>query len=124
MAPTVIRDLGYGVYFVGYEFLCKELTKYTKDEKRSIPVCVVAGGLTGIVSWAIVFPVDVIKTRLQMDGLHGSTQYRGIIDAFRKSVAQDGWVVLTKGLGATVVRAFPCNAVMFPVMEICLLMMK
>ncbi|XP_072041356.1 mitochondrial basic amino acids transporter-like [Amphiura filiformis] len=76
MASTVIRDSAFGIYFVCYEFLCEQLTKLRADNSRSMLVSITAGGLTGIVSWAVVFPVDVIKTRLQMDGMNGTQQYR------------------------------------------------
>lgn len=124
MVSTVIRDFGYGFYFVCYEYLCNQLTKLTNEKRRNMLVSIASGGLTGIVSWVVVFPVDVMKTRIQMDGANGSIQYNGLMDAFRKSVRRDGWQVLTRGLGTTAVRSFPCNAVIFPVVEIMLKIMK
>ena len=124
MVSTVTRELTYGIYFVGYEYLCNQMTKVTGSKNRNMLVSITAGGLTGIMSWTVSFPVDVIKTRLQMDGVNGQQQYRGMMDAFRKSIHRDGWAVLTRGLGTTAARAFPCNAVIFPVVEICLKILK
>ncbi len=124
MVSTIYRDLGFGVYFVCYEYLCDQMAKLRADKLRTLSISVISGGITGIISWAVVFPIDVIKTRIQMDGMNGVQQYNGVADAFRKSIRQDGWGVMTRGLGTTALRSFPCNAVIFPVVEILLRLMS
>ncbi|KAF2436029.1 mitochondrial carrier [Tothia fuscella] len=68
-AVTSIRDaVGYGFYFWSYE-ICKRSLKAEEgkeDSKRMAEAKVLlAGGLAGIVTWASIFPLDVIKTRVQ-----------------------------------------------------------
>lgn len=103
---------GYGVYFSSYE----ALTRRSPDE---YPITtfhmLLAGGFSGCASWMVTYPLDVIKSRLQADGMSGVVKYSGVFDCLRKSVAEEGWLCLTRGLTPTLIRAFPTNAVTFTV---------
>lgn len=107
----VLRDVPtVGLYFLTYEVLCKWMTSDGK-----IPdswTMLFAGGCAGTVGWAAANPMDVIKSRLQMDGMQGA-QYRGILDCISKGIKQEGFRVLCKGLTINSLRAFPVNAVTF-----------
>lgn len=76
-----------------------------------------AGGLAGTFSWLVSFPVDVVKSRLQTDGMDGKTKYSGAMDCLRKSYKAEGYTFLTRGLASTLLRAFPMNAVCFLVVS-------
>ena len=49
-------------------------------------------------------PIDVVKTRLQMDGSGGIKQYNGTMDCASKLVKADGPAALFKGLPPALVR--------------------
>lgn len=109
LGVTGVRDfLGYGLYFATYEAL-------TRSSPGSEPVgtasMLMAGGLSGTVSWILTYPLDVVKTRLQVDPV----KYSSFVDCLRKSVQSEGLVCLTRGLTPTLIRAFPTNAVTFTV---------
>lgn len=72
-----------------------------------------AGGLAGVFSWLVTFPIDVIKTRMQVDGFNQQHQYANYWDCLKKSYQSEGWKLFTRGLGSTLIRAFPMNAVCF-----------
>ncbi|KAG0265629.1 hypothetical protein DFQ27_000504 [Actinomortierella ambigua] len=64
---TILRDApGYGVYFLGYEWL-KRVLEVPNGETGGINTwkLLFAGGMAGTLSWASIYPLDVIKTRLQ-----------------------------------------------------------
>jgi solute carrier family 25 carnitine/acylcarnitine transporter 20/29 len=81
--PCILRDLGYGPYFLTYELLLRtisprrpsssgrpDLLVETEDELAGDPArgwwaVAVAGAVAGVVSWTATFPFDVIKTRMQ-----------------------------------------------------------
>lgn len=108
---TAARDLpGFSSYFVTYELMVQ-----TKNA-TSFHI-MMAGGLAGAFSWVFTFPIDVLKTRLQMDGNGKDQKYNGIVDCFRKSYQNEGPGFLTRGLGSTLLRAFPMNAVCFLVVS-------
>ena len=44
---------------------------------------ILAGGLGGIAYWGPTYPMDVIKSRIQVDNLQ-HPQYRGMVDCFSK----------------------------------------
>jgi len=56
-----------------------------------------AGGICWSITHSAVCPVDVIKTRIQLE----PTKYSGIIDGFSKVIKNEGAMALTTGLGAT-----------------------
>jgi len=57
-----------------------------------------AGGICCSITHAALTPVDVVKTRVQLD----SAKYnKGLIGGFRTIIAEEGAMALTTGLGAT-----------------------
>ena len=81
----------------------------------------VAGGLTGALTWAIVYPFDVIKTQMQTAPIDTPRNERTISAVFSKIVKEHGWKHLFRGLSVTCLRAFPVNGIIFPVYEYTLL---
>lgn len=107
---TAIREApAFASYFVTYEYL----TRSDDNTRTSTATMLLAGGLAGCVSWLIVYPVDVIKTRLQIDGMSGIPKYKNAWDCVRQSISHEGYGFLTRGLTPTLLRAFPTNAACF-----------
>jgi solute carrier family 25 carnitine/acylcarnitine transporter 20/29 len=79
----------------------------------------IAGGLAGISSWIFNYPTDVIKTRLQAQ-TSSSLKYKGVLDCTLKIIKEEGSIVLWRGLGATIARAFVMSSAIFPVYQIAL----
>ena len=71
-----------------------------------------AGGLSGMACWAISYPFDVVKTRVQIEGM-GKRAYSGMVDCFVQTYKTEGVRAFFKGLAPTLARAFPCNAATF-----------
>ncbi|KAM7329772.1 hypothetical protein ACRRTK_011385 [Alexandromys fortis] len=107
----VLRDTPtLGMYFVTYEGLCRQYTP--EGQNPSSTTVLVAGGFAGIASWITATPFDVIKSRMQMDGLKGR-KYRGMLHCMASSFQQEGIRVFFKGMTLNSARAFPVNAVTF-----------
>lgn len=62
------------------------------------------GGFASCVAETITMPIDVVKTRLQMDGSGGIKQYNGSLDCAKKLVNAEGPSSLFKGLPPALVR--------------------
>lgn len=64
-----------------------------------------------MVCWACTLPGDVLKSRVQIapEGIYP----RGLRDAFRQLVKQEGVAGLFKGVVPVMIRAFPANAGIF-----------
>uniref|UniRef100_A0A2M4BPQ6 Putative mitochondrial carnitine/acylcarnitine carrier protein n=1 Tax=Anopheles marajoara TaxID=58244 RepID=A0A2M4BPQ6_9DIPT len=109
---TAARDApGFASYFVAYEYMVRMVSN------PSPFVILMAGGLAGTFSWLVTFPIDVVKSRLQADGISGKPEYNGLVDCVRKSYASEGLAFLSRGLASTLLRAFPMNAVCFLVVS-------
>ncbi|XP_072493446.1 solute carrier family 25 member 45 isoform X5 [Notamacropus eugenii] len=107
----VLRDTPtMGLYFLTYEGLSWWLTSDSKEPGSA--TMLVAGGFAGIMSWTAATPLDVVKSRMQMDGLK-QREYRGLLDCIVSSARQEGPCVFFRGLTLNSVRAFPVNAVTF-----------
>lgn len=79
-------------------------------ESLGVVPLLVAGGLSGVANWFCVYPFDVLKSRFQSDGTH---KYSSYVDLVKKSYSQEGFRVFSRGLGITLVRAFPTCAAIF-----------
>nr|XP_055109766.1 solute carrier family 25 member 45 isoform X3 [Symphalangus syndactylus] len=99
-----------GIYFITYEGLCRQYTP--EGQNPSSATVLVAGGFAGIASWVAATPLDVIKSRMQMDGLRRRV-YQGMLDCMVSSVRQEGLGVFFRGVTINSARAFPVNAVTF-----------
>ncbi|XP_062946860.1 mitochondrial basic amino acids transporter isoform X3 [Cynocephalus volans] len=120
LLSTLLRETpSFGVYFLTYDVLTRALGCEPGDPLL-VPKLLLAGGTSGIASWLSTYPVDVVKSRLQADGLRGAPRYRGILDCARQSYRAEGWRVFTRGLASTLLRAFPVNAATFATVTVVL----
>jgi solute carrier family 25 (mitochondrial carnitine/acylcarnitine transporter), member 20/29 len=107
---TVYREVpAFGSYFTTYYTTMALLG----DSFGDILPSFLAGGMAGAVSWAIVYPIDIAKTTIQMS----ETSSASTFTVLREQYTQRGIRSLYRGLGTTMVRSLPVNAVVFPVYE-------
>ncbi|ROT37878.1 mitochondrial carrier [Sodiomyces alkalinus F11] len=155
---TALRDsIGYGFYFWSYELASRWIEARSgplaggddgdghgagvpfRQEAAKVLLC---GGLAGIVTWASVFPLDVVKTRVQTQvfeggsgtpasssspllsrggggnaGLSSGGGRLGAVEMARAAYREGGMSVFFRGLTVCSVRAFIVNAVQWAVYE-------
>ncbi|KXX74738.1 hypothetical protein MMYC01_208615 [Madurella mycetomatis] len=143
---TALRDsIGYGFYFWGYELASRWMAGFgggggsmgggdvLGTEAAKVLLC---GGLAGIVTWASIFPLDVVKTRVQtqaMDlrvdmrgerapllgesGLGRGRRRLGAWEVAKETYREGGIRLFFRGLTVCSVRAFIVNAVQWTVYE-------
>jgi solute carrier family 25 (mitochondrial carnitine/acylcarnitine transporter), member 20/29 len=136
---TALRDsIGYGFYFWSYEASSRLMVSRMRDsgagEGKSMEAAKVllCGGFAGVITWASVFPLDVIKTRVQTQAfsspiesapLIGSSRSgtvgrrSGAMEVARNAYKNEGAGVFFRGLGICSVRAFIVNAAQWAVYE-------
>ena len=79
-----------------------------------------AGGLAGSFAWTIVYPIDVIKSRIQSLPMDTPSKQRSFYYIARNIHRNEGGVIkmiLSRGLAVTILRAFPVNGTIFFVYE-------
>jgi solute carrier family 25 carnitine/acylcarnitine transporter 20/29 len=105
---SLIRDVPtYGLYFWIYYAL--------KDKwGDSSFKLMTAGGISGVVTWAISYPFDTLKTIIQ-----GQKVKMTQLQAFKIVQAERGIAGLFDGLKPALIRAYFANAIIFYTNEIC-----
>ena len=122
LTATWLRQApGFALYFACYDDIKHRLQK-SLGESWASPI--LAGGTAGSLSWAVVYPIDLIKSRIQVLPLDTPKLKRSMWNIARGIYRQGGWRSLYRGLGITVLRAFPVNAVIFPTYELTLAVLK
>lgn len=115
--------------FWSYE-LCKRLMTYENETSNQAAMKVLlCGGIAGIVTWGSVFPLDMIKTRLQAQTMHdthdvhtlpGSAERQPLVrprqtlttvQIAKEAYRAEGLRPFYRGLGVCSIRAFIVNAV-------------
>jgi solute carrier family 25 carnitine/acylcarnitine transporter 20/29 len=130
---TSCREVpAFGVYFAFYDFAKDKINSMLAkqagvDENEAATgnavhshtwaASALAGGSTGALTWAFVYPFDIIKTRIQTTPMDTPLAQRRILTIGREIIQREGWRTLFRGLNVTVIRAFPVNGIIFPVYE-------
>jgi len=108
-SATFVRGVPQsGLYFMTYDMLKHQ---FSLSGPLTPVKTIVAGGLTGIINWVFVLPLDVVKNRIQAapDG----TFPRGARDAWPELLRTEGIRGMYKGMVPVFIRAFPANAACF-----------
>ncbi|WWD19161.1 hypothetical protein CI109_103619 [Kwoniella shandongensis] len=120
--PTMWRDgVGYGCYFMAYEAMVQQHLKRTGMAREDIsPLWAVAyGAAAGYALWFSIYPVDVIKSKLQTDSLDPAKRlYKGMIDCTRTVWRTQGLKGFTGGLAPTLIRSPFANGATFVAFEL------
>jgi len=118
MPLTACRDaLFRGCYFATFEVMARAMARAEgrdADAPRPWHVSVGAGAMAGVLAWLPVYPLDVVKTHWQTGNRFNATTLHGLV---LRGVAKEGLHWLTRGLGPTLMRAAPLNAIVFTVYE-------
>eukprot|EP00420_Gonyaulax_spinifera_P000002 CAMPEP_0197933320 /NCGR_PEP_ID=MMETSP1439-20131203/109967_1 /TAXON_ID=66791 /ORGANISM="Gonyaulax spinifera, Strain CCMP409" /LENGTH=251 /DNA_ID=CAMNT_0043556139 /DNA_START=6 /DNA_END=758 /DNA_ORIENTATION=+ len=112
LQPALVRQSTYGSLRYGLYGPLKSSLGIRAGQPVPLWKKVVAGGGAGAVASAIANPTDLLKVRLQTDGmLRGSDgellpkRYNGLSDAFLTTVKEEGILAFWTGVGPTVGRA-------------------
>lgn len=121
---TAFRDIpAFATYFASYAAQMNYIAHrkgISRDElSRRMLYPFLCGGITGMITWSINYPVDLVKTRIQLDGADGSKrQYSSSWDCFMKAWREGGVRLLFRGLIPCYVRAFANNSCLFVAVEV------
>lgn len=120
MFPYSAIDMGT------FEFLKTSYRKWRGRRTNTHPDDVVTGNLvtgvmgasSGAFGASIVYPLNVLRTRLQTQGtvMHRET-YTGIVDVARKTVQREGYRALYKGLTPNLLKVAPALSITWMVYE-------
>ncbi|KAF8311357.1 mitochondrial carrier [Clavulina sp. PMI_390] len=86
-------------------------------EHTGLGINMLAGALAGISEHAVMFPVDSIKTRMQVFSASPAAVYSGIGNAFTRISSTEGSRALWRGVASVIAGAGPAHAVYFGTYE-------
>lgn len=115
---TFLREaMGYGVYFWAYEKLVQRemALKNIRREQMSPGSAVLYGAAAGYALWGVIYPIDMIKSRMQTDGFSPSDgqKYRSALHCVRTLWKAEGISAFTRGLVPTLIRSPFANGATF-----------
>ncbi|GAA5899419.1 uncharacterized protein JCM6883_005214 [Sporobolomyces salmoneus] len=84
----------------------------------SLAINMLAGSLAGISEHAVMFPVDSIKTRMQVLTTSPTAVYANMSDAFTRISSTEGSRRLWRGVASVILGAGPAHAVYFGTYEL------
>ena len=98
---------------------------FATGETVPVSVSLLSGAIAATVAWAVGYPADLIKTRIQAMSTHSmehpqSGRPMGIIETAQQLVREaDGhaWNGLYRGFGMKLVRSIPASMIGFTVYE-------
>ena len=116
---TLLRDtIAVSLYFGVYEWYRRALLK--KDQPLSdmqyqgMFTQFMAGGVGGIAYWAGIYPLDIVKSQLQVDNIvKAERKYHGFMDCAKRLYAEGGVKAFFPGFTPCIIRAFLGNAACF-----------
>ena len=114
--PTALCRMTNWAYFGPYAFVSQKLNPH--GGKASLGTAVVAGSSAGVCYWSVVFPLAVVKNRIQAAPDTIPPKYSGMAAAARDVHAAGGWRGLYRGFLPCILRAVPANAACFLAFEV------
>ncbi|KAJ0063559.1 hypothetical protein NL108_003883 [Boleophthalmus pectinirostris] len=90
LCSTIVREIpGYFCFFGAYELCRSTFAQYMKTGKDGIGMfpLILSGGIGGVCLWSVTFPIDCVKSRIQVYALAGRQE--GFIKTFRAIIRQE-----------------------------------
>lgn len=110
----------YAAYFGFYEMSRRTFARGYGGNVDLLPAPYVlaAGGIAGTLSWLVIYPLDVVKSKMQCDSTEPSQRvYRTLGSTIQQVYRTQGFRGFWVGVAPCLVRAFPANAVCFLVYD-------
>lgn len=119
-----------GVQFAVYKLFTDKIfskmkhfqRKATLDTKATstLSANLIAGSVAGFVAKTIIYPCDMVKKRLQIQGFQKHREYfgkqmycNGLLDCVKLTIQQEGFLALYKGYGPSMLKAVLVSALHF-----------
>ncbi|XP_030571856.1 mitochondrial glutamate carrier 1 isoform X2 [Drosophila novamexicana] len=83
------------------------------QQKFALLPKIINGGIAGIIGVTCVFPLDLVKTRLQNQqiGPNGERMYTSMFDCFRKTYSAEGYFGMYRGSAVNILLITPEKAI-------------
>ncbi|KAF8076458.1 mitochondrial carrier [Lyophyllum atratum] len=101
-----------------FEALKLAYLRSTGKEEPGVMALLAFGSISGSVGATSVYPLNLVRTRLQASGSSGHPQrYTGVLDVAIKTWERDGWRGFYRGLFPTLAKVVPSVSISYVVYE-------
>lgn len=88
------------------------------EEETGVLATLVCGAISGGVGATVVYPLNVVRTRLQAQGTpYHPQQYTGILDCVRQTFLRERWLGFYRGLAPSLLKVVPAVSISWLVYE-------
>lgn len=117
---TVFREIpAYAGFYTGFEFAKRNFRARYPDQHLPVWALLASGSCGGISYWLACYPLDVIKSRVQLRATPPTgTPVQYIAREFRAIVAESGYSGLFRGLSPSLLRSIPAAGATFGAFEL------
>jgi len=112
----LMESFGRGIYLWTYESVKMYIERNNILDQSNLVTKVCAAATAGCFSWMVVYPCDVIKSRVQVD--LSRSIYKSSIDCLKRTWKEGGIRALNRGITFTMIRAAPVASAVLPIYEI------
>lgn len=113
--PSVLIFESNGFYMTVYVAIKRQLG--CREDELTLWTRVVAGSSANVLTWAVLFPLDTVRS-VQQAGTAGSQRAtEGLLASARRLLAEGGWRRFYRGYAFTLLRAGPVAGVILPVFD-------
>ncbi|KAI0347249.1 mitochondrial carrier [Trametopsis cervina] len=109
---------GLGVNMSTFEGLKLAYLRASGKEEPGVFILLACGTVSGSIGATSVYPLNLVRTRLQASGSSGHPQkYTGMMDVVQRTYAHDGWRGFYRGLLPTLAKVVPAVSISYVVYE-------
>ncbi|CAN1790651.1 Calcium-dependent mitochondrial ATP-magnesium/phosphate carrier protein 2 [Linum perenne] len=119
LVPSLIGIIPYaGIDLAAYESL-KDMSKtYLLNDSEAGPLVQLGcGTISGAAGATCVYPLQVIRTRMQAQQANASAPYKGMCDVFFRTLEKEGYRGFYKGLFPNLLKVVPAASITYMVYE-------
>ncbi|MQL75118.1 hypothetical protein Taro_007491 [Colocasia esculenta] len=119
LIPSLLGIIPYaGIDLAAYETL-KDFaaTHITKDNEPGPLVQLGCGTISGTLGATCVYPLQVVRTRMQAQRTNTDAAYRGMADVFQRTYRHEGFLGFYKGIFPNLLKVVPAASITYIVYE-------
>jgi len=120
LTPALIGIVPYCAIDLGVYNTLKDLyAKRNPNKTPGIITVLSCGAISSTSAQLASYPLGLVRTRLQAQGMRGRPiLYHGMMDCFVKTIKNEGFVGLYKGIVPNLLKAVPAISISYSIYEI------
>ncbi|KAI5055822.1 hypothetical protein GOP47_0029343 [Adiantum capillus-veneris] len=115
LLPSTLGIIPYaGIDLATYESLKNSSRKLLPSNQEPGPLIqLCCGMLSGAIGATCVYPLQLVRTRLQAQRMNSAVRYKGMVDAFQRIWREEGFLAFYKGLFPNLLKVLPAASITY-----------